>query len=147
VAAEMYPDWPEIGYWGYEALKAQAVAARSYAVFRLTHPRTPEFDMYGDARDQAYNPDKWHPKSDEAVRNTEPLIVTTNSPAFVARYVNKCGREDCPFCQGIAGFGGATWNDRMCQFGAGELARQGKTYGEILKHYYGDSAEIRRIDE
>jgi stage II sporulation protein D len=38
--------------WSPEALKAQAVAARSYALANRTAGR--EFDLYGDTRDQAY---------------------------------------------------------------------------------------------
>jgi stage II sporulation protein D len=38
--------------WAPEALKAQAVAARSYALANLTNGR--DFDLYGDTRDQVY---------------------------------------------------------------------------------------------
>ena len=38
--------------WSPEALKAQAVAARSYALAHLTKGR--DFDVYGDTRDQVY---------------------------------------------------------------------------------------------
>ena len=38
--------------WSPEALKAQAVAARSYALANLAHGR--DFDLYGDTRSQAY---------------------------------------------------------------------------------------------
>ncbi len=46
VPAEMPSDWPA------EALKAQAVAARSYALANLAAARP--FDLYGDTRSQAY---------------------------------------------------------------------------------------------
>ena len=45
VTSEMDSDWPA------EALKAQAVAARSYA---LANTRTGAFDLYSDTRSQAY---------------------------------------------------------------------------------------------
>lgn len=47
VPAEMSSLWPA------EALKAQAIAARSYAVRRL-HPATGRFDLYDDTRAQVY---------------------------------------------------------------------------------------------
>lgn len=47
VPAEMPYSWPG------EALKAQAIAARSYAVRRL-HPSTGSFDVYDDTRSQVY---------------------------------------------------------------------------------------------
>jgi stage II sporulation protein D len=46
VPSEMPFDWPA------EALKAQAVAARSYALANLNQTR--DFDLYGDTRDQVY---------------------------------------------------------------------------------------------
>jgi stage II sporulation protein D len=46
VPAEMPSNWPS------EALKAQAAAARSYALANMTKGRA--FDLYGDTRDQAY---------------------------------------------------------------------------------------------
>jgi stage II sporulation protein D len=46
VPSEMPSDWPP------EALKAQAVAARSYALANLTKGRG--FDLYSDTRDQVY---------------------------------------------------------------------------------------------
>lgn len=45
VSSEMPHDWP------LEAVKAQAVAARSYA---LSHRRGGDFDVYADTRDQVY---------------------------------------------------------------------------------------------
>jgi hypothetical protein len=45
VSNEMPKDWP------LEAVKAQAVAARSYA---LAHKRGAAFDVYADTRDQVY---------------------------------------------------------------------------------------------
>jgi stage II sporulation protein D len=43
----MPPSWPA------EALKAQAIASRSYAVYRL-HPSDGQFDLYDDTRTQVY---------------------------------------------------------------------------------------------
>ena len=47
VPLEMPSSWP------VEALKAQAIAARSYAVYRL-HPTTGSYDVYDDTRSQVY---------------------------------------------------------------------------------------------
>ncbi len=47
VPAEMPASWP------VEALKAQAIAARSYALYRL-HPMTGSYDLYDDTRSQVY---------------------------------------------------------------------------------------------
>src|SRR3954447_8209034 len=47
VPVEMPSSWPA------EALKAQAIASRSYAAYRL-HPTTGSFDLYDDTRSQVY---------------------------------------------------------------------------------------------
>ena len=47
VTVEMPYSWPT------EALKAQAIASRSYALYRL-HPWTGSFDLYDDTRSQVY---------------------------------------------------------------------------------------------
>ena len=47
VPAEMPSSWP------VEALKAQAIAARSYALYRI-HPSTGTYDLYDDTRSQVY---------------------------------------------------------------------------------------------
>jgi len=141
VGAEVYPHWP------IQALKAQAVASRSYALWRLRHPRTGEVTLYGDARDQAFDCQRRHERTDRAVRDTEGEVVRTGDPEFVARYVNLCGLDDCPACQGEGGHDGKKWPGRMCQFGAKTLADRGLTYVEILQYYYGGDAELRRYDE
>ncbi len=48
VKNEMNPSWP------LEALKAQAVLARTYALHKIKNPRSREFDLYADVRDQVY---------------------------------------------------------------------------------------------
>jgi stage II sporulation protein D len=47
IPAEVPASWPG------EAVKAQAIAARSYAAYRL-HPHTGSFDIYDDTRSQVY---------------------------------------------------------------------------------------------
>jgi stage II sporulation protein D len=40
--------------WATTALRAQAIAARTYAEHAMAHPHASWFDIYGDTRDQAY---------------------------------------------------------------------------------------------
>ena len=64
VSSEMPKDWP------LEAVKAQAVAARSYA---LAHKRGGAFDVYNDTRDQVYGGIAAEtPVGDEAVADDRP---------------------------------------------------------------------------
>jgi len=71
VPVEMPPSWPT------EALRAQAVAARSYAVKRL-HPTTGSFDVYDDTRSQVY-------RGIEGERAPTNAVISAN-PGAVLRY-------------------------------------------------------------
>ncbi len=67
VSSEMPHDWP------LEAVKAQAVAARSYA---LSHRRGGAFDVYADTRDQVYGGISAEtPVGDEAVASTRRQVL------------------------------------------------------------------------
>ena len=67
VSSEMPHDWP------IEAVKAQAVAARSYA---LSHLRGGEFDLYADTRDQVYGGVLAEtPVGDQAVLETKRQVL------------------------------------------------------------------------
>lgn len=124
--------------WHVEALQAQAVACRSYAMWRLKNPRSDKFHIFDDARDQVFDEGRIHPASTEAVKATAGVyLLDVLGGPFAARYVSKCGRADCPYCQGQAGHDGKTWPGRLCQYGARMLAEQGKDYREILCWYYG----------
>lgn len=71
VPAEVPASWPA------EAVKAQAIAARSYAAYRL-HPSTGTFDIYADTRSQMYL-GKLAEKagSDSAVSATAGVVLRT----------------------------------------------------------------------
>jgi stage II sporulation protein D len=63
--------------WSAEALKAQAVAARSYALANLTKGRG--FDLYGDTRSQVYGGvDAEAPSASDAVDATKGQVVLYN---------------------------------------------------------------------
>ena len=71
VPAEVPASWPA------EAVKAQAIAARSYAAYRL-HPTTGTYDIYSDTRSQMYL-GKLAEKagSDSAVSATAGVVLRT----------------------------------------------------------------------
>jgi stage II sporulation protein D len=63
--------------WSPEALEAQAVAARSYALANLDRSR--DFDLYGDTRDQAYGGvGSESPQASAAVDATSGQVVLYN---------------------------------------------------------------------
>ncbi|HWB66107.1 MAG TPA: SpoIID/LytB domain-containing protein, partial [Mycobacteriales bacterium] len=65
VPSEMPASWP------VAALRAQAIAARTYAARGMQHPKTHWFDVFGDTRDQAYGGE-----SHEVARATAAVAAT-----------------------------------------------------------------------
>ena len=149
VPYEMSPSFP------LEALKAQAVAARTYALATLPpsgHPR------HGDVADvcttdhcQAWSA-KTYPTTDAAVLSTAGQYCRFGSKLATTYYFGHCGGRTntpaeagwpgfVPWCQPVAclckpprppynhGVG-------MCQDGAVLMAGRGYDYLMILNHYY-----------
>ena len=122
--------------WAMEALRAQAVWARSYALWRIANPRHASFDLYATANDQVWNPMMRHSRSDIAVSETRGVYLVQDGKPFAARYVSRCGRPDCPDCQGAGGYNNETWHGRACQYGARAMANAGRTWRDIATAYY-----------
>lgn len=73
--------------WSPEAVKAQAVAARTYAVQRAGIRKNALYDVTADVSDQVYlGVAKEHPASDGAIAETAGLIITYNSDPIIAYY-------------------------------------------------------------
>ncbi|HEX7316757.1 MAG TPA: SpoIID/LytB domain-containing protein [Pyrinomonadaceae bacterium] len=108
--------WPEL-----EALKAQAVAARTYAVSNLGRFSADGYDLTPDTRSQVYGGRATeHPLSDRAVAETRGRILTYKGAPVNAVYTSTCGgrTED-----GENIFGGAPvayLRGRECALEAGE---------------------------
>jgi hypothetical protein len=145
VPAEMPALWPP------EAVKAQAVASRTYAQYAIENPRHPNADICANpAHCQNFNLDKIHPKSDEAIQATKNTIARYNGATINAFFSANCGgqsrsnedvfgsaalpylrRVDCPDKGQKNGHGVG-----LCQYGARALAQQGRTFDQIVRHYY-----------
>lgn len=77
-----------------EALKAQAIAARTYAYKHFGSRATQGFDVYADTRDQVYK--GLHSATeitDKAVRETEGIVMTYNKEFITAYYHSTCGGQ------------------------------------------------------
>jgi stage II sporulation protein D len=80
-----------------EAYKAQAIAARTYALYESrTAGRTRGFDVFGDVRSQAYGGiSAESDKSRQAVDETSGIVLTINTPSgpqlFKAYFSSCCG--------------------------------------------------------
>lgn len=75
-----------------EALKAQAVAARTFAVAGLGTFARRGFDLYSDSRSQVYTgSSNEHPLSNRAVIETRGLVVSYQGKPIAAFYSSTCG--------------------------------------------------------
>ena len=145
VAAEMSTTWP------LEALKAQAVAARSYAMVAIAHPRHhPQADVCTATHCQAHNETRISANCDLAVRQTSGQVVLYQDQLATTYYCANCGGQTVG---NEAAFGGPPLSYLrpvscvnpgpkkghgvgMCQWGAHDMAKRGDSHEAILKHYY-----------
>ncbi|HJR06177.1 MAG TPA: SpoIID/LytB domain-containing protein [Pyrinomonadaceae bacterium] len=80
------------GYGALEALKAQAVAARTYAVSNRGQFNAAGFDLLPTIRSQVYGGlSTEHPLSTRAVEETRGLIATYRGEPINALYTSTCG--------------------------------------------------------
>lgn len=127
-------------YWPAEALKAQAVAARTYAWYHKGKAlRHDQADLCSTAHCQVYVPGRYHENTDRAIKRTKGEIITgACGYLFETLYISNCGQPRCLYCMGHGGYKNRVWSGRMCQYGAMAMAKTFATYREILYHYYTD---------
>ncbi len=78
--------------WPYEALKAQAVAARTYALYQKRIMRDKDYDLTADIYSQVYGgrtSEKY--RTNKAVDLTKGEVLTYNGDIFPAYYHATCG--------------------------------------------------------
>jgi stage II sporulation protein D len=98
VPVEMPASWPA------EALRAQAVAARSYAARRL-HPTTGSFDLYDDTRSQVYHGVKGESSVTNLLLHQAPGAILKYGASIVNAFFHSTG-------------GGATENNEYAFVGS-----------------------------
>jgi hypothetical protein len=122
--------------WSMEALRAQAVAARSYALAHMARPANPHWHLGDTTRWQAYRGlASVTPRTQQATDSTSGLILSYQGAIVESLYAatNQITIE-------AHGHLGAS----MSQHGAQELAQRGYTYNRILGHYY-QGASLARL--
>ena len=86
VPSEMPVDWP------LETLKAQAVAARTYALYRRSESSEEEYDLLSDVNDQVYRGrEREDERTSKAVRQTAGMILTYKNSLVRALYHSTSG--------------------------------------------------------
>jgi hypothetical protein len=122
--------------WSMEALKAQAVAARSYALAHLARPANPHWHLGDTTRWQAYRGlESVTARTREATERTNGLILSYQGGIVESLYA-----ANSQITVEAHGHLGAS----MSQEGAQQLALQGQRYNQILGHYY-QGASLARL--
>ncbi len=87
VSGEVYPDWPA------EALKAQAVIARTYALYERDRHRADAFDLEGSVLSQRYAPGTVTGPISEAVRATSGEFLSYRGTPILAAFHSAAGGQ------------------------------------------------------
>lgn len=86
VPAESYASWP------IETLKAQAIAARTYAYYQKLHRTSRAYDVRADTYDQMYGGvDREQKSTNRAVAETAGRILTYKGKAILSQYTANSG--------------------------------------------------------
>lgn len=130
VASEVSPSWNK------EALKAQAVAARSYALTYYFRRAQPLYHMGSDEYFQVYSGiSKESERTNQAVDQTAGEFISYKGGIVESLYA----ASDAIVADAFRGKG-------MSQLGALELAETGFTYKQILARYY-PKTNLARIEQ
>jgi len=114
--------------WNLEALKAQAVAARSYALAHMARPASRHWHLGNTTRWQAYRGlASSDARTRQAAADTRGLILSYQGGIVESLYA-----ATSAISLEAHGHLGAS----MSQHGAQELASSGQRYNQILGHYY-----------
>ncbi len=75
-----------------EALKAQAVASRTYALYQIRTSVGKPYDVHSDVRSQMWKPEaQADPRARMAVNTTKGVVLTENYRIFPAYFSSDCG--------------------------------------------------------
>lgn len=137
--------------WSFEAHKAQAIAARSYAIANLGKRASLGFDLFDTPEDQAYGgASSESARTTQAVIDTTGIVVTYNQQVIPAYYCASAGgqtnnsgevwNKDLPFLKSVPSFDDQNKKNGhgvgMSQHGANNLAQKGYNAYQILTYYY-----------
>ncbi len=133
---------------GFDALKTQAVAARTYALGRIMLRSSEPFDVFAGVQDQVYKGQKGSNKhASSAVRDTRGMVMNYDGELVKAYYCACCGghtsdihqvwphREPADYLLGIADRGDGS-NRAFCyenRYFRWRYSFSGSQIGEILR--------------
>lgn len=144
--------------WNIEAHKAQAIAARSYALANLNKHAMSGYDLKDTPADQAYGgATSETPQTTYAVLSTRGEVLTYDHKIIPAYYHASSGGKtiqsgeiwsrDLPYIQSVDSYDkGIKKNGHgvgMSQYGANNLANKGFSARQILNYFYKDISFAR----
>ena len=145
--------------WATEAHKAQAIAARSYALANLGKRAKFGYDLKDTPEDQAYGgASKETADTNYAVDQTKGIVLTYNMKVINAYYSASAGGQtnadnwgsSLPYLRSVPSFDDNVKKNGhgvgMSQHGANNLAKQGYNAYQILQYFYKD-VKFARVNE
>lgn len=144
--------------WAAEAHKAQAIAARSYALANLGKRARYGYDLKDTPEDQAYGGASIETAdTNYAVEQTKGIVLTYNMKVINAYYSASAGGQtntnswgtNLPYLRSVPSFDDNVKKNGhgvgMSQHGANNLAKQGYNAYQILQYFYND-VKFARVD-
>lgn len=140
--------------WEHEAHKAQAVAARSYALANLGKRAKHGYDLKDTPEDQAYGGASAETvQTNDAVSETEGIVLIYDGKIIPAYYSASAGgktltagqvwTKDVAFLKSVPSFDDGIKKKGhgvgMSQYGANNLAKKGYNGYQILKYFYANT--------
>ncbi len=137
--------------WSYEAHKAQAIAARSYALANMGKRASHGYDLKDTPEDQAYGgASAESAQTNKAVQETSGIVLIYNLKIIPAYYSASAGGQtssagdvwtrNLPYLKSVPSFDD---NVKRCghgvgmsQHGANNLAKNGYNAYQILQYFY-----------
>ena len=146
--------------WEHEAHKAQAIAARSYAIANKGKRAKYGYDLKDTPEDQAYGgASAEKSNTNDAVTETAGIVLVCQGKIISAYYSASAGgrtntggqvwSKDLPFLKSVPSYDdGVKKNGHgvgMSQYGANNLAKRGYNGYQILKYFYANTkfAKVR----
>jgi len=144
--------------WEHEAHKAQAIAARSYALANMGKRHKYGYDLKDTPEDQAYGGASAETvQTNNAVTETENIVIVYGGKIVPAYYSASAGgqtknasqvwTQDLPYIKSVPSYDeGIKKNGHgvgMSQHGANNLAKRGYNAYQILKYFYANTKFAR----
>lgn len=155
VASEMPPSW------NTEALKAQTIAARTYAIANIGKHAKDGYDLTDDVMDQVYlGINAEYEATNKAVLDTFGIIMVYDKKPISAMYCASGGGQttsardsfgyDIPYLQSVPSYDDDVQKRGhgvgLTQHGANNLAKMGNNAYQILTHFY-NNIQFAKINQ